>query len=133
MIALATRLMSYEEDTISDAPCDPGKDSTCSDQLDQLAKNQDWRQDHRDLEQHSKYTMDPRHPHHINLHYSGCGDEECRTHLQGKNDTDYYSRPMIRCRSNYWNKYTDNICPVHLINKRYYQYFSKKSYFRTNH
>ena len=77
--------------------------------------------------------MDPRHPHHGNLHFTGCGDDGCGIHQQGKDDADYYPRPMVKCRVGQWNKYTDNACPIHLIDKRYHQYFPGKPYFRANH
>ena len=63
----------------------------CNNQLDQLTTDQDWRQDHWDLEQHSKYAMDPRYSHHSNLYFIGYDNNECGIYIQGKDDMDYYS------------------------------------------
>ena len=35
--------MSYKKNTILDASCDPRKDFMYNNQLDQLAKDQDWK------------------------------------------------------------------------------------------
>ena len=81
--------MDHEDDKSQNKSIGSERDITRNNQLDQLAKDQDWRQDHWDLEQHSKYAMDPRHPHHGNLHFTGCGDDGCGIHMQGKDDADY--------------------------------------------
>ena len=61
--------------------------------------------------------MDPRHLHHTNLYYMRCSDNGYRIHLQGKDDADYYPRFIIKCKNNYWNKYTDNVYLIYFINK----------------
>ena len=64
--------------------------------------------------------MDPRYPYHANLYFLGYNNNGYRIHLWEKNNVDYHPQSMIRYRNHHWNKYTDNIYPVHLINKRYY-------------
>ena len=98
-IELAKRLVDHKNNNPQEKPISPEKNIVRNNQLDQLTTDQDWRQDYRDLEQHSKYAMDLRHPHHGNLHFTGCGDDGCGIHMQGKDDADYHPRPALKCLS----------------------------------
>ena len=64
--------------------------------------------------------MDLRHSYYSNLYFIGYSDDRYRIYLQEKDDADYYSQSIVKYKINHWNKCTDNICPVHLIDKRYY-------------
>ena len=58
IITLVKQLANHKENIISEEYYSSERNSIYSDQLDQLTKNQDWKQDYYDLEQNSKYVMD---------------------------------------------------------------------------
>ena len=88
--------MEYKNNKSQNKLIGSEKSIVYNNQLDQLVMDQDWRQDHRDLEQHSKYTIDPRHPHHGNLHFIRYNNNRCGIHMQRKNDTNYYPQSMLK-------------------------------------
>ena len=64
--------------------------------------------------------MDLRYPYYNNLYFSGYNNNGCGIHLQEKDNANYYPQLIIKYKSSQWNKYTNNIYLIYLINKRYH-------------
>ena len=64
--------------------------------------------------------MDSQYSYYVSLYFTGCGNDEYTTYTSEKENADYYPQSGIRCKMNHWNKYINDVCPVHFIDKKYY-------------
>ena len=68
--------------------------------MNQLIRDYDWRQEYKDLEQYSKYLINPRYPHHTNLYYTGYNNLGCQIYLKNKENHGHWPLSVIKCNLN---------------------------------